>query len=135
MASEWNYKYTDKAVEDLEQIMFYISEKLSNKKAASDFLNELEATVGILTSFPKSGTLVKNNYLSDANVRFMVLQNYMVYYYPDYEKLAIIILRIIYGRRDPEYVYRQLKSQFSKESQLMDSKEQLATFFHDNFFQ
>ena len=42
MASEWNYKYTDKAVEDLEQIMFYISEKLSNKKAASDFLNELE---------------------------------------------------------------------------------------------
>ena len=46
----------------------------------------------------------------------MVLQNYMVYYYPDYEKLAIIILRIIYGRRDPEYVYRQLKSQFSKES-------------------
>lgn len=116
MASEWNYKYTDKAVEDLEQIMFYISEKLSNKKAASDFLNELEATVGILTSFPKSGTLVKNNYLSDANVRFMVLQNYMVYYYPDYEKLAIIILRIIYGRCDPEYVYRQLKSQFSKES-------------------
>ena len=116
MASEWNYKYTDKAVEDLEQIMFYISEKLSNKKAASDFLNELEATVGILTSFPKSGMLVKNNYLSDANVRFMVLQNYLVYYYPDYEKLAIIILRIIYGRRDPDYVYRQLKSQFSKES-------------------
>lgn len=116
MASEWNYQYTDKAIEDLDQIIYYIAEKLANKKAAADFLDELESTISILTAFPKSGTLVKNNYLSDANVRFMVLHNYTLYYYPDYEKLAIIILRIIYGRRDPDYVYRQLKSQFSKES-------------------
>ena len=41
MASDWNYNYTNKAIEDLDQIISYISEKLSNKKAASDFLDEL----------------------------------------------------------------------------------------------
>ena len=116
MASDWNYQYTDKAIEDLDQIMSYMSEKLSNKKAASDFLDELESTINILTSFPKSGPLVKNNYLSDSNVRFSVVKNYTLYYYPDYEKLTIIILRIIYGRRDPDFIYGQLKSHFSKES-------------------
>ena len=116
MASDWNYNYTNKAIEDLEQIIYYISEKLSNKKAASESLDELESTNGILTSFPKSGTLVKNNYLSDSNVRFSVVKNYILYYYTDYEKLTIIILRIVYGRRDPDFIYAQLKSHFSKES-------------------
>lgn len=116
MASDWNYKYTEKAIEDLNQIVYYISEKLSNKKAASDFLEELESTIGVLTSFPKSGTLVKNNYLSDSNVRFSVANNYTLYYYSDYEKLTIIILRIIYGRRDPDFIYGQLKAHFLNKS-------------------
>lgn len=116
MASDWNYKYTDKAIEDLDQIVYYISEKLSNKKAASDFLGQLESTIGVLTSFPKSSSLVKNHYLSDSNVRFSVINNYTMYYYPNYEKQTIIILRIIYGRRDPDFIYGQLKSQFSSKS-------------------
>ena len=114
MTSDWNYKYADKAVEDLDQIVYYISEKLSNKKAASDFLNELDSTISILTTFPKSGTLVKNNYLHDANVRFTLINSYTLYYYPDYENQSIIILRLVYGRRDPDYVYGQLKNQFFK---------------------
>ena len=115
MTSEWSYKYTNKAIEDLDQIVYYIAEKLANKIAASDFLDELESTIGVLTFFPKSGTLVKNNYLSDANVRFSLINNYTLYYYPDYEKQTIIILRIIYGRRDPDFIYSQLKSHFSQE--------------------
>lgn len=116
MAFEWNYRYTDKAIEDLDQIIAYISEKLSNKKAASDFLNELDSTISILTSFPKSGTLVKNHYLHDANVRCTLINSYTLYYYPDYEKQSIMILRLVYGRRDPDYVYGQLKNQFSSKN-------------------
>lgn len=108
MESKWDYRLTEKAAADLDDIIQYIAIELANPKAASGFMDKLQATIDETCSFPESGSLVVNEYLPDTSVRKKLVGNYILYYLPDSKEKTIIVLRIVYGRRNPDGILRQI---------------------------
>ena len=108
MESEWDYRLTEKADADLDDVVQYIAVELANPKAASDFVDKLQSAIEEARSFPESGSLVINEYLPDTEVRKKLVENYILYYLPDSEKKTIFVLRIVYGRRNMDEILRQI---------------------------
>lgn len=108
MASEFTFKLTAKAENDLDGIVDYIANKLDNKIAAAEFMNKLEAAVSEACAFPESGSLVENEFLPYKNIRKKLVGNYILYYSSDTDAQTICVLRIIYGRRNLDEIVRQM---------------------------
>ena len=83
MESRFGYRMTRSANADLEDIVSYLSERLSNPKAASDFVDKLQAAIDELRSFPEIGPSVVNEFLPDVDVRKKLVGTYLMYYLPD----------------------------------------------------
>ena len=96
----YNYRFTNKAEEDLNDIFHYIAIELDNPIAASAFLERIEKAIYEIRSFPKCGSLVDNEFLSVKDIRKILISNYLLYYRFEEAQECIVILRIIYGKRD-----------------------------------
>ncbi len=88
------FKFTDKAENDLDEILNYISNKLCNFQAA----NDLFKTIDNIIAFPLSYPLLENEYVRNRNTRKAIIDNYNLYYV--IESNIIVVLRIIYNKRD-----------------------------------
>lgn len=108
MSSKYSYVLTEKANQDLDEILSYITNALCNKKAASDFLDKTLEAIEQIRAFPESGSLVNNPYLGNVNVRKVPVGNYLIFYQPTIATRKIIVLRVIYGRRDLNAMMREL---------------------------
>lgn len=108
MEYRFNYQFTHKADSDLDDIVSYIAIELSNPKAASDFLDKLQAAIEEALAFPKSGPLVNNEFLQNHEIRKKFIGNYIMYYLPDFPGETIYILRIIYGKRNMDDILREI---------------------------
>lgn len=100
MASDYILKFTDKASEDLDEILGYISNTLDNKAAAKNFLDNVDYAIERICAFPELGKVVHNEFLTRDDVRQVVIGNYILYYLPSTADKTIIILSIIYGKRN-----------------------------------
>ena len=100
MASDFNYRFTEKASDDLDEILKYMSIQLDNKAAAKDFFDKVTESINRICSFPELGKLVQNELLTRNDVRRVVIDNYILYYIPDMENKEIYILSIVYGKRN-----------------------------------
>ena len=96
----YNYVFTEKAAEDLDKTMKYISEDLSNPSAAKNFFEKLFAIIEKIREYPKAGMVVENEYLHDLTIRKMLLDNYIIYYKENETDEQIVIVRIVYGKRN-----------------------------------
>jgi plasmid stabilization system protein ParE len=108
MASEYSYRFTEKAIADLESIIGYMAMELSNPVAAKGFIDKLQGNIDIICAFPKSGARVTNEFLPDMDIRKIVVDSYLLYYTMDEGENTIFILRIIYGRRDVNEILNEL---------------------------
>lgn len=104
----FDYSFTDAAKADLDEILYYISTELDNPTAASSFFESVENTISQLIEFPKSGAIVENEFLTSENIRKVPIGNYSLYYSPDNIQSTIVIIRIIYAKRSPEWISSQL---------------------------
>jgi len=100
MGYELTYRLTKYAVSDLDEIVSYISNELSNSKAAADFIKRYEKAIHEIRTFPNSGALAGNEFLPVMHVRKKMIDNYMLYYTVDLQNNQIVILRIIYAKRE-----------------------------------
>lgn len=107
MASECSFDFTKTAENDLDGILDYISVKLKNPSAARNFFIELNSNISELCSFPQTGELVENDYLKDKSIRKVPINNYLLYYKYNPQTKKIIIIRIIYGKMNPDKVMRE----------------------------
>lgn len=98
----YNFKLTQQASDDLDEIIRYMAMELVNKKAARDFLDDIEETIQEACLFPESGVLVKNDFLPDIEIRKKRVNHYVLYYLPQHKEKIILILRIVYGKRNPD---------------------------------
>ena len=48
--------------------------------------------------------------VTNKNVRKALIRNYLMYYLPDDNECEIVILRIIYGKRNPEITAQTLNN-------------------------
>ena len=104
----FNFSFTDAAKADLDEILSYISTELANPTAASSFFDSIEKTISQLVEFPQSGAIVENEFITAENIRKVLVGNYMLYYTPDRIPSTIVIIRIIYAKRSPEWISSQL---------------------------
>ncbi len=108
MASEFNFKFTGKAEDDLDGIVSYIAVSLCNPQAAAAFLDTLQASIDEACAFPESGAPVYNEFLTYKAVRKKSVGNYIMYYFPKAAEKTIIVLRVLYGRKNPDEILREI---------------------------
>lgn len=109
MDYKYSYKFTEKAEKDLFGILRYIGEDLSNPTAATEFGKKVFERIDDIRNFPQSGTLVENDFLSNKSIRRVVIDNYLLYYAENEVLQTIYIVRIVYGKRNLEEIYRTIK--------------------------
>ena len=110
MASKYRYQLTQNAVNDLDDIVNYIVHSLGNPQAASDFMDSLQKVIEKTCSFPESGPMVENEFLTNIGVRKKLVDNYIMYYLPDDDAEIIRVLRVVYGRRNMNQILKKLDS-------------------------
>ena len=95
---EYSIKLSPKAIEDLQEIKSYIENDLQNPIAAKNTLNKIISTYEDLSIFPKSGTSVQKYVPFATDYRFVLANNYSIFYRISNED--ILIIRILYSKRD-----------------------------------
>ena len=109
MASEqYSYVLTETAEADIETAFDYISHELSNPEAASSFADGLVEKLEELCRTPKSGRPVQNPYLKRDGVRRVLVKNYIAYYLIDDAGMKIVVLRVVYNRRDQDLILKSV---------------------------
>ncbi len=100
MASKYSYRFTNKAVQDLDDILHYISVDLANPIAAQNLGKMIFEKIDTVRSFPESGAPIDNEFLTDKEVRKLLVDNYIIYYKAHHEEKMLTVIRIVYGKRN-----------------------------------
>lgn len=106
MEYKYSYKLTQKAEGDLDEIVSYIAVQLANESAASNFVDNLIECIDKTCLFPESGSIIVNEFLPDIGVRKKIVGNYIIFYLPNFDDKTIMILRIVYGRRNMDEILK-----------------------------
>lgn len=93
-------KFTDTAKADLREIALYIAEQAKDKELATRFINKLREQCKILETVPECGALPKDRILISNGYRFLVHDNYLIFYYYSQAENTVYITAIFNARRD-----------------------------------
>lgn len=108
MISNYQYAFTQKAKDDLDDILRYMIVELVNPTAASNFLEHLEKVLEETYALPKSGTPTENAYLPELEIREKLIDHYVMYYLTDAQNEQITVLRLVYSRRNLQEIIKEL---------------------------
>lgn len=108
MDCEFRYRLTQNAERDIDEILSYLTGSLSNPQAAANFMEHLQQTIDEACHFPKSGTPVENEFLPSFSLRKKFIGHYVLYYLPENDEKTLYIVRVLYGKRDPDEILREL---------------------------
>ena len=95
---------TDKAEEQLREIIFYIVDVSGNIDTALDYLDKIENAVNRLQEFPESGSIPRYSILKKQGYRVLIIERHLVFYKINEEDMTVVIYTIVDGRRE----YRNL---------------------------
>lgn len=95
---------TDKAEEQLREIIFYIADDSGDVDIALGYLDKIEAAINRLQDFPESGSIPRYSILKKQGYRVVIVERHLVFYKINEVDKAVIIYAIVDGRRE----YRNL---------------------------
>ena len=104
----YSYFFTDKACCDLENVLYYLTNKLSNKEAAIRFYSALNKQIELICDFPEASTVVGNKFIDFYEIRKSIIKKYVMYYYVDQSSKSIYILTIRHSLEDQEKIIKKL---------------------------
>jgi plasmid stabilization system protein ParE len=108
MVCKYSYRFTEKAEQDFDEILRYISIDLVNPTAAQNLGRKIFEKIDMVRVFPDSGAPVDNEFLADKTIRKLLVDNYVVYYKVHYDEKVISIIRIIFGKRNLEEILKTM---------------------------
>ena len=109
MASKtYDYVLTEIAEADVDEAFDYIANELANPDAASAIADELEEKLEEICKTPKAGRPVHNPYLKRDDIRRVLVKNYIAYYLIDEYEAKIVVLRVVYNRRDQDKILKTI---------------------------
>lgn len=91
---------TDKADEQLREIIFYIAEDSGSVEIALNYLDKIESAVNTLREFPYTGSYPRYSILRKQGYRVLIVERHLVFYKVFPEKNEVIIYAIVDGRRE-----------------------------------
>ena len=95
---------TDKAEDQLRDIIYYIADESGDIEIALKYLDKLEEAINQLQEFPNSGSIPRYSILKKQGYRVLIVGNHLVFYKVDEKNKLIVIYAIVDGRRE----YRNL---------------------------
>lgn len=95
---------TDKADEQLREIIFYIADDSGSIDIALNYLDKIEKAINSLEDFPMSGSIPRYSILRKQGFRVLVVERHLIFYKIDENKKEVVIYAIVDGRRE----YRNL---------------------------
>lgn len=91
---------SEQAASDLRAIFDYIAYELMAGQTALKQLERIEEAVLSLGEMPERNRLYKKEPWRSKNLRVMSVDNYLVLYYPKEEEKTVMVVQVVYGRRD-----------------------------------
>ncbi len=91
---------TDKADEQLREIIFYIADDSGSVDIALGYLEKLEKAMNRLADFPMSGNIPRYSILRKQGYRVLTVERHLVFYKIDETKKEVIIYAVVDGRRE-----------------------------------
>lgn len=98
--NEYEVRVTRQALEQMKEIVHYISNDLMAPDAADNLLDKMKAEITKLSSFPKKHALIDEEPWRTEGVRKIVAKNFLIYYWVDDENNRVQVTAVIYSRRD-----------------------------------
>lgn len=98
--------YTDQARQDLKRIYEYIAYSLQSPQVARKMYQRLTRSARSLEYMPERNPLYREQPWREQGVRFLPVQNYLLFYTVNQETNTVTITRILYGGMD---ISRQLE--------------------------
>lgn len=95
---------TDKADEQLRDIIFYIADDSGSVDIALNYLDKMEKAINSLKDFLMSGSLPRYSILKKQGFRVLIVEKHLVFYKVYEDKKEVVIYAIVDGRRE----YRNL---------------------------
>ena len=95
---------TDKADEQLREIIFYIAEDSGSIDIALNYLDKIEKAINNLEEFPMSGSIPRYSILKKQGFRVLIVERHLVFYKIYEAKKEVVIYAVVDGRRE----YRNL---------------------------
>ncbi|AFM42311.1 plasmid stabilization system protein [Desulfosporosinus acidiphilus SJ4] len=95
---------TDKAEEQLRELVFYIADDSGNVDIALGYLDKIETAINRLQEFPESGSIPRYSILKKQGYRVIIVEGPLVFYKINEEAELVIIYAIVDARRE----YRNL---------------------------
>ncbi len=95
---------TDKAEEQLREIIFYIADDSGDINIALGYLDKIETAINRLQEFPESGSAPKYSILKKQGYRVLIVERHLIFYKINETEKLVIIYAIVDGRRE----YRNL---------------------------
>ena len=100
MSKEYKVKLTDIAHEDLADIVRYIAKDLKEPFIARKMYKKIVGELKKLKTMPERHAPAIDTHLCSLDVRPFYIDNYIAPYIIVEEKNMVLILRVLYARRD-----------------------------------
>ncbi len=91
---------TDKAEDQLRDIIFYIADDSGNIDIALRYLEKIETAINRLQEFPNSGGIPRYSILKKQGYRVVIVEKHLAFYKVNEEDKTVIIYAIVDGRRE-----------------------------------
>ena len=91
---------TDKAEDQLRDIIYYIADDSGSIDIALKYLDKIEESINRLKQFPNSGSIPRYSILKKQGYRVVIVEKHLIFYKVNGENKAVIIYAIVDGRRE-----------------------------------
>ncbi len=91
---------TDKADEQLREIIFYIADDSGSIDIALNYLDKIENAIKQLEEFPMSGSEPRYSILRKQGYRVLIVERHLVFYKVNESDKIVTIYAIVDGRRE-----------------------------------
>lgn len=95
---------TEKADEQLRQIIFYISNDSGSIEIALNYLEKIEKAIKRLEDFPLSGSVPRYSILRKQGYRVLIVEKHLIFYKVNNNENVVVIYAVVDGRQE----YREL---------------------------
>ena len=100
MENNYEVKVTRQAMEQMQEIVHYISKELLAPEAADKLLDKMQDAIISLSDTPKRYALIEEEPWRHEGVRKIVVKNFLIYYWVDEENLKVQVIAVIYNKID-----------------------------------
>lgn len=91
---------TDKADDQLRDIIYYIASDSGNIDVALKYLDKLEEAINRLQDFPNSGSIPRYSILKKQGYRVVIVGSHLVFYKVNEENKLVVVYAIVDGRME-----------------------------------